>query len=138
MTGRRGDPIMRHAGDPEPSLPAHGDAATNASPAPSEGAPAAEQQRRIGPLSSLRVRNYRLLFVGQLISVCGTWMQTIAQSFLVLDLSGSGTILGLTLAVRFGPMFLLAPWAGVMVDRLDRRRLLYATQALSAAISGQP
>jgi MFS family permease len=62
-------------------------------------------------------------------------MQTVAQSFLVLDLVNSGTVLGLTVAVRFGPMFLLAPWAGVVVDRFNKRRLLYATQATSAAIS---
>lgn len=62
-------------------------------------------------------------------------MQTIAQSFLVLDLDNSGTILGLTVAARFGPIFLLSPWAGVIVDRLDKRRLLYATQLISAAIS---
>lgn len=62
-------------------------------------------------------------------------MQTVAQAFLVLDLHSSGTVLGLTIAVRFGPIFLLAPWAGVVVDRFDKRRLLYATQLLSAAIS---
>jgi MFS family permease len=90
---------------------------------------------RVGTLASLRVRNYRLFFFGQLVSVCGTWMQTIAQSFLVLDLSGSGTTLGLTVAVRFGPMFLLAPWAGVAADRFNRRRILYATQVLSAVVS---
>jgi MFS family permease len=91
--------------------------------------------RRAGTFSSLRVRNYRLFFTGQLISVAGTWMQTVAQSFLVLGLTHSGTVLGLTIAVRFGPMFVLAPWAGVVVDRFDKQRLLYATQAISAAIS---
>jgi MFS family permease len=99
---------------------------------PEPGGPGA---RRVGTFSSLRVRNYRLFFTGQLISVAGTWMQTVAQSFLVLRLTHSGTVLGLTIAVRFGPMFVLAPWAGVVVDRFDKQRLLYATQALSAAIS---
>jgi len=57
-------------------------------------------------VSSLRHRNYRLFFFGQLVSVIGTWMQTVAQSFLVLDLTHSGTRLGLTTAARFLP----APW----------------------------
>jgi len=57
-------------------------------------------------ISSLRQRNYRLFFFGQLVSVAGTWMQTVAQSFLVLDLTHSGTQLGLTTAARFLPMFL--------------------------------
>jgi MFS family permease len=92
-------------------------------------------KQRVGTFSSLRVRNYRLFFTGQLISVAGTWMQTVAQSFLVLGLVNSGTVLGLTVAVRFGPMFVLAPWAGVVVDRFDKKRLLYATQAISAVIS---
>jgi MFS family permease len=85
--------------------------------------------------SSLGVRNYRLFFFGQMISLSGTWMQTIAQSFLVLRLTGSGTALGLSVAVRFAPMFLLGPWGGLMADRLDKRRVLYVTQALSALLA---
>src|SRR5580704_3060225 len=65
-------------------------------------------------ISSLRQRNYRLFFFGQLVSVAGTWMQTVAQSFVVLDLTHSGTQLGLTTAVRFLPMFLFGPLAGVL------------------------
>jgi MFS family permease len=85
--------------------------------------------------SSLRTRNYRLFFTGQLISVSGTWMQTIAQSFLVLQLTNSGTMLGLTTAARFGPMFLLGPWGGLIADRLDKRRVLYVTQALAGLLA---
>jgi MFS family permease len=85
--------------------------------------------------SSLAVRNYRLFFVGQLVSVTGTWMQTVAQSFLVLQLTHSGSALGLTTAARFAPMFLWGPWGGLIADRLDKRRLLYATQALSALLA---
>jgi MFS family permease len=96
--------------------------------------------RRIGPrlhrtFASLGVRNYRLFFLGQLVSVSGTWMQTVAQSFLVLRLTNSGTQLGLTTAARFAPLFLLGPWGGVILDRLDTRRLLYATQVVSAALA---
>jgi MFS family permease len=84
---------------------------------------------------SLSTRNYRLFFFGQLISVTGTWMQAVAQSFLVLQLTHSGTVLGLTTAARFGPMFLLGPWGGVIADRLDKRRVLYVTQVLAGLVA---
>jgi len=86
-------------------------------------------------VSSLRQRNYRLFFFGQLVSVAGTWMQTVAQSFLVLDLTHSGTQLGLTSAARFLPMFLFGPVGGVFADRLDRQRVLYLTQSLSGLLA---
>ena len=87
-------------------------------------------------VSSLRQRNYRLFFFGQLVSIAGTWMQTVAQSFVVLDLTHSGTQLGLTTAARFLPMFVFGPLGGVFADRLDRRRVLYVTQALSGLLAG--
>ena len=87
-------------------------------------------------ISSLRQRNYRLFFFGQLVSVAGTWMQSVAQSFLVLDLTHSGTQLGLTSAARFLPMFLFGPLGGVFADRMDRRRVLYVTQTLSGLLAG--
>ena len=86
-------------------------------------------------VSSLRQRNYRLFFFGQLVSVAGTWMQSIAQSFLVLDLTHSGTQLGLTSAARFLPMFLFGPVGGVFADRMDRKRVLYLTQSLSGLLA---
>lgn len=89
---------------------------------------------RIG--SSLRVRNYRLYFSGQLISVAGTWMQTLALAFLVLHLSPSGTALGLATAARFLPLLVFGPVGGVVADRFDKRRLLYLTQTLSALLAG--
>ena len=87
-------------------------------------------------VSSLRQRNYRLFFFGQLVSVAGTWMQTVAQSFVVLDLTHSGTQLGLTSAARFLPMFLFGPIGGVFADRMDRKRVLYVTQTLSGLLAG--
>jgi MFS family permease len=87
-------------------------------------------------VSSLRQRNYRLFFFGQLVSVAGTWMQSVAQSFVVLDLTHSGTQLGLTSAARFLPMFLFGPIGGVFADRLDRQRVLYVTQTLSGLLAG--
>src|ERR1700728_1745939 len=87
-------------------------------------------------ISSLRQRNYRLFFFGQLISVIGTWMQTVAQSFLVLDLTHSGTQLGLTLAVRFLPIFVFGPLGGLFADRMDKRRVLFVTPTLSGLLAG--
>ena len=86
-------------------------------------------------VSSLRQRNYRLFFFGQLVSVAGTWMQSVAQSFLVLDLTHSGTQLGLTSAARFLPMFLFGPVGGVFADRMNRKRVLYLTQSLSGLLA---
>jgi len=85
--------------------------------------------------ASLRHRNYRLYFFGQLVSVIGTWMQTVAQSFLVLDLTHSGTQLGLTTAVRFLPVLLFGPAGGLFADRRDKRRVLYVTQTLSGLLA---
>jgi len=80
-------------------------------------------------MASLSHRNYRLFFFGQLVSQAGTWMQTVAQSFLVLGLTHSGTQLGLTTAVRFLPVLLFGQAGGLFADRADKRRVLYVTQA---------
>src|ERR1700746_2225674 len=87
-------------------------------------------------VSSLLRRNYRLFFFGQLVQIAATWMQTVAQSFVVLDLTHSGTQLGLTTAARFLPMFVFGPLGGVFADRLDTRRVLYVTQTLSGLLAG--
>jgi MFS family permease len=87
-------------------------------------------------VSSLHHRNYRLFFFGQLVSVAGTWMQTVAQSFVVLDLTHSGTQLGLATAARFLPMLGFGPLGGVFADRMDKRRVLYLTQSLSGLLAG--
>jgi MFS family permease len=79
--------------------------------------------------ASLRNPNYRRFFVGQSISLVGTWMQSVAQSWLVLQLSGSGTTLGLVVAIQTLPVLLLSPYGGLIVDRADKRRLLLATQS---------
>ena len=99
--------------------------------------PASRQQfqpRQIA--ASLHQRNYRLFFFGQLISVIGTWMQTVAQSFLVLGLTHSGTQLGLVTAARFLPVFLFGPLGGLIADRMDKQRVLRVTQALSGLLAG--
>jgi len=84
---------------------------------------------------SLRIRNYRLFFFGQLVSVTGTWMQTVAQSWLVLNLTGSGVALGVTVALQFLPMLLFGMWGGLLADRMDKRRLLVTTQAAGGALA---
>src|SRR6478672_1923355 len=79
---------------------------------------------------ALRTRNFRLFFVGQLISNTGNWLTMVALTLLVLHRTGSGTAVGVLSACQFGPMLLLSPWAGVIVDRSDKRRLLVVTQLL--------
>lgn len=88
---------------------------------------------------SLRVRNYRLYAGGQLVSLTGTWMQRVAQDWLVLELTNSGTALGIITALQFGPALVLGLWGGMLADRGDKRRLLLATQtglALVAVVLG--
>jgi MFS family permease len=85
--------------------------------------------------SSLKVRNYRLFFVGQVVSNTGTWMQRIAQDWLVLSLTGSATAVGITTALQFLPMLLFGLYGGVLVDRLPKRGTLLVTQT-SMALTG--
>jgi MFS family permease len=88
-----------------------------------------------GVFRSMRVRNYRLFFTGHAVSVCGTWMQRVAQDWLIFTLTGSGVALGIAAALQFGPMLVLGIWGGSVVDRYDRRRLLVLTQTLQAALA---
>jgi MFS family permease len=76
----------------------------------------------------LRTRNYRLYFSGQVISVPGTWLQTVAQAWLVLQLSSSGSALGVTVALQTAPVLVLGAWTGSVADAVDKRKLLLATQ----------
>jgi MFS family permease len=85
--------------------------------------------------SSLRIRNYRLFFTGQLVSLTGTWMQIVAQGWLVLKLTGSGVALGLTTALQFLPLLLLGVWGGVIADRFDKRRILLWTQTAAGTLA---
>ncbi len=85
--------------------------------------------------SALRFRNYRLYFASQAVSFSGTWMQLIAQSWLVLQLTGSGTALGTVMAMQFLPTLLLAPIGGMIADRYDKRRLIMATQSIAGLLA---
>jgi MFS family permease len=82
--------------------------------------------------NSLEVPNYRRYFAGQLISLSGTWMQTVAAIWVILALTDSGVAVGLTTALQFLPMLLIGAWGGLLADRIPKRRLLITTQALMA------
>lgn len=89
---------------------------------------------------SLRIRDYRLFWTGMAVSNIGTWMQRVAQDWLVLVLSGgSGAALGITTGLQFLPFLLVAPFGGLLADRLPKRYLLMGTNAfmgLLAAVLG--
>lgn len=85
--------------------------------------------------ASLSVRNYRLYFLGMLVSNTGTWMQTVAEGWLVLRLTGSGTAVGLALAAHFVPVLLFGVWGGVIADRFDKRRTLWMSQVALGLIA---
>lgn len=80
---------------------------------------------------SLRSRNFRLFFGGQLVSQVGNWLTLVAQTLLVLTLTDSGVALGVLAAAQFGPVLLIGPWAGLVADRSDKRRLLLIVQSIA-------
>jgi MFS family permease len=82
-----------------------------------------------GMFAALAVPNFRRYVSGQSLSLIGTWVETVAQALLVLRLTHSGTVLGLTTAARYAPLLLLSPYAGLLVDRYAKRHVLLATQA---------
>jgi len=80
---------------------------------------------------SLKYRNFRLFFIGQSISLIGTWMQSVAMSWLVYRMTGSALLLGVVAFSSQIPTFILSPFAGVFADRYNRHRIVIVTQALS-------
>jgi MFS family permease len=87
-------------------------------------------RRAFAPLS---IPNYRRFFVGQVFARCGSWVQAVAEIWLVFSLTGSGVSLGLTTALQFAPMLVLGAWAGVWADRVSKRRILLAAQGWMVA-----
>ena len=85
--------------------------------------------------AALSVRNFRLYFIGQLISVSGTWMQSVAQGWLVLQLTGSSVDLGIAVALQYLPMLLLGSYGGLIADRHEKRRILYCTQVSAGLLA---
>src|SRR6204780_5317552 len=99
------------------------------------GGPAEATRRASRAFSSLRTRNYRLFATGQVISNTGSWMQRVAQDWLVLDLThNSGPALGITTGLQFAPM-LFSLWGGAVADRYPKRSILMVTQALMGGLA---
>lgn len=95
----------------------------------------ASEQRRGATFASLRVRNYRLYFTGQAISLVGTWMQSVSLSWLVLELAHSGTMIGLVVATQFLPVLVLGAYGGLIADRVSKRPLLIGTQSALGSLA---
>lgn len=85
--------------------------------------------------TSLSIRNYRLYFIGQAVSLSGTWMQTIAQGWLMLTLTGSGMQVGTLVALEFLPLLILGPWGGLIADRYSKRKILKLTSVISGVVT---
>jgi MFS family permease len=98
---------------------------------PGMGAPVVQDPVR--PLAAFAVANFRRFTIGQTVSLIGSWTETVAQAVLVLRLTHSGVWLGLATAARYAPVLLLTPYAGVLVDRDTKRRILLLTQSWLAA-----
>ncbi|GAA2431522.1 MFS transporter [Streptomyces glaucus] len=111
-----------------PAPDTHDDKTTSDTPAGT----APDTPRKTSMFASLRIRNYRLFFLGQVVSNIGTWMQRIAQDWLVLSLTGSSAAVGITTALQFLPMLLFGLYGGVLVDRLRKRPTLLVTQTAMA------
>jgi MFS family permease len=124
----------RQPDSPDPTSTEH----TAADPAESDGR--GSQPPRGGMFAALANRNYRIYVSGSFVSNIGTWMQRVAQDWLVLELSGgSGLAVGITTGLQFLPMLLLSPWGGLIADRFDKRLVLKLSQAwlaLCAALLG--
>jgi MFS family permease len=92
----------------------------------------AKSQPRLGAFASLSIRNFRLFWLGQVISVSGTFMQSTAQQWLVLTLSHNNPLsLGIAGALQFGPVLVLGPLVGILIDRYPRRNILFVTQTVA-------
>lgn len=103
---------------------------------PDASAPPADTELPARAFGSLRHRDFRVFYLGQLLSLAGTWMQTTAQGWLVLELTDSALLLGIVTAVTALPTFLFSLWAGDLADRHDKRRIILTAQsvALTAAL----
>jgi predicted MFS family arabinose efflux permease len=108
--------------------PRNGETLTSGTLPDEEGAQPSEA---LAVLKVFRHRNYRLFFTGQLVSLMGTWMQTVAQGWLVYSLTHSPLLLGLTTFCAQVTVFFITPFGGLLADRVDRRRLLFLTQTAS-------
>ena len=85
--------------------------------------------------AALSVRNFRLYFIGQLISVSGTWMQSVAQGWLILQITGSSVELGVAIALQYVPILIFGSYGGLVADRNEKRRILYITQSSAGVLA---
>jgi MFS family permease len=115
---------------------------TPATAPPAPAAPAAPPQQqtlassqRGATFAALANRNFRKFFYGQAVSMIGTWMQSVAQSWLVFELTHSGTALGWAIALQTIPVLFGAPYAGLIADRLDKRKILIGTQSVMGVLA---
>jgi MFS family permease len=97
--------------------------------------PTLAEFRRFRGWRALRHRNYRLFFTGQLVSLIGTWMQSVAQGWLVLQLTGDPFWLGVVAAAQFGPVLVLGLFGGLIADHLPKRRTMIATQTVAMLLA---
>lgn len=116
--------------DDTPGAVSPGDASEGAGP-PASGAPPSAG----GALSAFSHRNFRVFFAGQILSLAGTWMQSTAQGWLVLELTGSSLLLGVVMAVTTLPTLLFTLYAGAVADRMDKRRIILWSQVAAAILS---
>jgi MFS family permease len=93
------------------------------------------KQYSLDTFSSLKIRNYRLYYTGQVISTSGTFMQLIAQAWLVLKLTDSGTALGMVTALQYLPVLFLGPYGGLIADRFSKRTILCLTQSIAGVLA---
>ena len=116
------------ASSPSPHQPNSSQPPVSASPAPIPD--------RVSTFAALRIRNYRLFFAGQAVSNTGTWMQRIAQDWLVLQLTNSPLAVGITVGLQFAPMLFLGLFGGLIADRFSKRQLLMLTQSVMCVLAG--
>ncbi len=107
----------------------------SAAPSPAAAPGSASGAPRQPVFAALRVPNFRLYFVGQAISLSGTWMQGVAQAWLVLVLTNSATMVGAVVAIQMLPVLLVGPFGGVIADRSDKRRLLIVLQVVMGLLA---
>src|ERR1700691_5190017 len=99
-------------------------------------APVKAARKASRTFGSLRTRNFRLFATGQVISNTGTWMQRVAQDWLILELThGSGTAVGIATGLQFLPLLLFSLWGGMIADRYPKRNVLMVTQSVMGALA---
>ena len=121
-------PVIDSASSASPCAPP-----SRAEPSPSPSS--AERLPWKHTFISLQVPNFRIFAIGHFVAVIAIWMQRIAQDWLVLELSGSVTAVGITVALQFMPSLLLGPWGGMMADRFAKRKILIVCQCMAAVLA---